>query len=280
MEEKEMKKGMALVAFLAMALMGAIPTASADSYVIAGGVGTKISYVPYTISSPGFYYLAQNLTLAPVNANAITVQADNVTLDLMGFALSGVGKTKDGIVLSGTRSNVEIRNGTLRSFSGKGIYALDARGIRVISLRVRDTAGTGIELGGTDHLVMDCSVKSAGGFGIFAGTGSLVKGNLVMNNTDYGIKAYGGSNVVGNVAASNSVGIAASFFSSVIDNTVANNTSNGISVADNCTVSRNTAYNNTGTGIITGIYCTITNNTTDGLTYGNNSTPVNNTVAP
>jgi hypothetical protein len=275
-----MKKVLAMAALLVVACAGALPAASADSYVIAGGVGIKISYVPYTITSPGFYYLAQNLTLAPVNASAITVQADDVTLDLMGFSLSGTGKTIDGIVLSGVRSNVEIRNGSLRNFSAKGIYALDSRGIRVISLRVGDTAATGIELGGTNHLVMDCSVKSAGGHGIFAGTGSLVKGNLVMNNTDYGIKANDGSNVVSNVAASNGLGIAAARFSSVIDNTVASNTSNGISAADNCTVTRNTAYNNSGTGITTGIYCTITNNTTDGLTHGSNCTIADNTLTP
>ena len=273
---------MAAIAFLAVAFMCALPKASADSYVIPGsGVGTKISHVPYTITTPGFYYLAQNLTIAPIAGNvAITVEADDVTLDLMGFALSGVGKSNDGIVFSGIRSNVEIRNGSLRNFNGKGIYALDAKGIRVISLRVRDTAAAGIELSGTNHLVMDCTVIGAGGHGILAGTGSLVKGNIVINNTDYGIKAYDGSNVVGNVAAANGLGIAAAVFSSVIDNTVANNTSNGISVADNCTVSRNTAYNNTGTGIRTGIYCTITNNTADGLTYGSNCTTADNTETP
>jgi parallel beta-helix repeat protein len=276
-----MKKVMAMVALMAVAFMGALLTANADSYVIASGVGTKISRVPYTITTPGFYYLAQNLTIAPIAGNvAITVEADNVTLDLMGFVLSGVGKSDDGIVFSGIRSNVEIRNGSLRDFNGKGIYALDARGIRVISLRVRDTAAAGIELGGTDHLVMNCSVKSAGGHGILVGTGSLVKGNLVLNNADYGIKAYGGSSLVGNVVASNGLGIAAASFSLVTDNTVANNTSNGIYAADKCTLSRNTAYNNTGTGIATGIYCTITNNTTDGLTYGSNCTTADNTVAP
>ena len=88
-----MKKVMPMVALLAMAFMGALPPASADSYVIAGGVGTKITTLPYTIRTPGFYYLAQNLTYTAIPGNAVTVQADDVTLDLMGFSLTGVGKT-------------------------------------------------------------------------------------------------------------------------------------------------------------------------------------------
>ncbi|MBU4448351.1 MAG: hypothetical protein KKD99_07175, partial [Proteobacteria bacterium] len=56
------------------------------------GVGTKITSVPYTISSPGFYYLGGNLTYSGTGS-AISVDADNVTLDLMGFSLTGAGKS-------------------------------------------------------------------------------------------------------------------------------------------------------------------------------------------
>jgi hypothetical protein len=277
-----MKKVMAMAAFLAVALVGGPPATDAIHIPVGAVAGTKITNVPCTITAPGFYYLAQNLTYAPIPGNAITVQADDVTLDLMGFSLIGIGRTSDGIVFSGIRSNVEIRNGTIRGFSGRGIYASDTgcKGLRIISLRIMGTAATGIDITGTNHLVIDCSVKSAGGHGIYAGLGSLVKGNVVINNTDYGIKAGYGSNVVGNVAAGNSRGIAALPASSVTDNAVSGNSVEGISAADYCTITRNTAYNNTGTGIATGNYCTITNNTTDGLTYGSNCNPVDNTVTP
>ena len=191
--------------------MGQPPATDAIHIPVGAVAGTKITSVPCTITVPGFYYLAQNLTYAPIPGNAITVQADNVTLDLMGFSLSGVGKTSDGIVLSGIRSNVEIRNGTIRGFSGRGVTASDTgcKGLRIISLRVIDTAATGIHIGGTDHLVVDCSVIGAGDHGIYVGVGSLVKCNLFINNTNYGVKADFGSNVVGNVAASNMRGIVA-----------------------------------------------------------------------
>ena len=60
--------------------------------------------------------LAGNLTYSG-STNAITVSADDVTLDLMGFSLtnSGAKGSTYGINLSG-RTNVEIRNGTVRGF--------------------------------------------------------------------------------------------------------------------------------------------------------------------
>ena len=83
-----------LVALLAAVLLsGSAAWAQGDFYVIAGGgppVGTKISSVPYTITQPGFYFLTGNLTYNGAG-NAITVSANNVTLDLMGFSLSHTG---------------------------------------------------------------------------------------------------------------------------------------------------------------------------------------------
>ena len=84
-------------------------------------MGTKISSVPYTITQPGFYFLTGNLTYNGA-LNAITVSANNVTLDLMGFSLSYTGSASqpNGIYMSG-RSNVEVRNGSVTGFY-TGVY--------------------------------------------------------------------------------------------------------------------------------------------------------------
>src|ERR1039458_3298480 len=47
---------------------------------------TPISSVPYTISAPGSYYLTGNLAVS--SGTAITIAANQVTLDLNGFTLS------------------------------------------------------------------------------------------------------------------------------------------------------------------------------------------------
>ena len=47
----------------AVLLNGSPVLADGDFYVVAGGggVGTKITSLPYTIDKPGFYYLGGNL---------------------------------------------------------------------------------------------------------------------------------------------------------------------------------------------------------------------------
>jgi hypothetical protein len=81
---------------IATILLSLTPAAAdSDFYVISGGgaVGTRITSLPRIISAPGFYYLGANFTYTGV-APAITVAANGVTLDLMGFSLSGNGTNK------------------------------------------------------------------------------------------------------------------------------------------------------------------------------------------
>ena len=105
-----------LIALVSLYLLSpAAALADGDIYV-GGPYGTKITSLPYTISTPGSYYLGGNLTYAG-DSDGITVNADNVTLDLMGFTLAytGTGTTYYGIYMQG-RKNVEIRNGTVRGW--------------------------------------------------------------------------------------------------------------------------------------------------------------------
>src|SRR4051794_34078108 len=52
---------------------------------------------PVTISQPGSYKLTSNLTVASPTSNGIVIQADNVTLDLNGFSISGPRAFGNGI---------------------------------------------------------------------------------------------------------------------------------------------------------------------------------------
>ena len=138
--------------------------ADSDFYVVAvgGGVGTKITSLPKTIDNPGFYYVAGNLTCP--SGNGIIVNASDVTIDLMGFRLSG-NSTSHGI--SGSTNNVEVRNGTLSGWN----HAIDMWGTqcRIINLRAQGNS-----------------------YGINLGTngGHVVKGCTLKDNTDTGINAF------------------------------------------------------------------------------------------
>src|ERR1019366_7708233 len=72
---------------------------------------TPISSVPYTISSPGSYYLTATLTNTGVGIDAITINADDVTLDLKGFTLMGGPSAGSAINVPSDHRHVVVRNG-------------------------------------------------------------------------------------------------------------------------------------------------------------------------
>jgi len=197
-----------------------------------------------TISQSGSYYLTQNLS---TTGTCITVTANDVTIDLGGFGLTGNGSAPYGIYWNAsTVSNVEVRNGTIRNFAIgiMGDYGLLSS--RVINVRAIGN-GDGIGLAGNGSLVKDCTVTdSKGSYGIYATLGSTVTGNTVYNNQGIGIDTDSGVTVTGN--------------------TVYKNKSSGIYAGDGVTVMGNTVYNNQEDGIQAGSGSTVTNNTV----YANN----------
>jgi hypothetical protein len=196
-----MKRLGLLAVVLAVLLSSTAAWADGDFYVITGGggaVGTKITSVPYTISNPGFYFLGGNLTYSDTYY-AIIVNADNVTLDLMGFRLSHPGPLAVGTgIYAYGRYNVEIRNGTVSGFE----YGVSCSGaqhrvsnVRAISNRLN------IGLIGKNHLVNACN-GSNGQKGIYVGSGTITN-SVASNNWEYGIEFDGPGSLIGNIANDN-----------------------------------------------------------------------------
>jgi parallel beta-helix repeat protein len=223
---------------------------------------TEITKLPWTITTQGSYIINQNLK---ANWHGIKVQANNVTIDLNGYSISGNNTSGGhGVYMNGC-SNVEIRNGTIRNFGSSGIHEESSSGNshRVINVRVMNNKEDGIRLAGSNHMVKDCTVSGNGSYGIDVFLGCTVSGNTVYNNAYYGIYAGSGSTVSGNTAYSNDdIGINANSGSTVSGNTVYNNGSAGINADSGSTVSGNTARYNGGTGIWAGSGSTVKNNTT------------------
>ena len=188
------------------------------------------SDIPLTINESGSYYFTEDINSADT---AITVAADDVTIDLAGFTLAGPDSgTNYGIYMSG-RSNVEIRNGTVRDFY-YGIYENSSSGLaghRVIDVRALSNGPIGIYLGSKNNLVKDCTASdngtSAAGYvyGIYANAGSTVTGNTAYNNGDsadgdvYGIYLGGDNLVDQNTAYSNGTSAAGSVTNMNLDGT-------------------------------------------------------------
>jgi hypothetical protein len=186
-------------------LSGTAAWADSEFYVIAAGptaVGTKITSVPYEIKNSGFYYLTGNLTYSG-SGNAITVNHDDVTLDLMGFSLtnSGAKGSTKGISMDG-RTNVEIRNGTVRGFQF-GVYESNSAGTKHRAINVRTEGNSsGLYFTGSNHLIKNCNASNNTGTGLGFDSGLII--DCVAFNNGIGILVYGPGNVLCNVAFNNS----------------------------------------------------------------------------
>ncbi|WP_243311981.1 hypothetical protein [Fundidesulfovibrio agrisoli] len=185
-----------------MFVLAASPAFSQANFYVATaippGIGTKIKSLPYTISSPGLYYLGGNLSYSAAG-NAITISSNDVVLDLMGFELLG-NPASHGIRVNS--NSVEIRNGTVRSFdtgisSTTNVYGLHLNNLRAYAGR----NGFDLSVNNSASVVgCDCSGNSEIGVALKAG---LVSGCMAnANGTGYYIS--GAANVLGNSATNNS----------------------------------------------------------------------------
>ena len=185
-----------------------------DTVVASAPIPITQADIPLTISTPGSYYLTEDVTSS---GTAINVAVDDVTIDLAGYAVVGTDSALlyHGIYMNG-RSNVEIRNGTVRDFyNGIYAYGVTSGNHRIINVRVVSNVTGGIVLDGTGHLVKDCTISENGDsafshvYGIRTGTGSTVTGNTISYNGNsashsvHGIHAYNGSTVTGNTVSNN-----------------------------------------------------------------------------
>jgi len=178
--------GSALVACLALSA-----GASADETLICS---RYITVVPVTIHAPGHYCFARDIRTAINAGNAITIEADDVLLDLNGFTLdgtpAGTGTNANGI-FTVDRRHVTVRNGTLRGFFDGvqlGTGGPRVAGITVERLRVDRTAVAIAVRGlGGGHVVRDNVVTNTGG--------STVPGET----NGVGISVEGGADIVNNV---------------------------------------------------------------------------------
>jgi hypothetical protein len=213
------------------------------------------------ITSPGFYRVTANLPAGGGlldNGDCIQVGADDVTIDLAGFELSGIG-IGSGITDDGTeRQETTIRNGTITGFAA-GIdfdTAPDGQQGTVVE-EVRAIAnGIGIRVGRSGIVRHSVVRDNTGVVGIsVAGGGSVVAYNLVSDNGGIGIQADTGAVIIGNSSTFNTGdGISAGGATTVVDNTVVQNGGDGIAVSAavqlaGSVVSGNTAFANTGDGI-------------------------------
>ena len=174
----------------------------------------------FIISQPGSYFLTDNINGAS-GKSGISIQSDNVTIDLNGFTLGLVGSvTTNGIDIPNSQLNIIIRNGIVRGWKN-GVNAASSLNCRLENLAAIGNGAAGFTLAqgafvkgclsasntgdGIDvrdnSTIIDCLSRANGGIGIFTnGNGAAIQTCTADANQGAGINAGSGS-VVADCAA-------------------------------------------------------------------------------
>lgn len=161
---------------------------------------TPISGVPYSITESGSYYLTTNLAST---GHGIVIKTSRVTVDLMGFAITGDGGASDyGIYMFGatnaTLRDVVVRGGAVSGF-GVGVCCEYAQNNRIESLAISDNSDSGVTLNGSSvggqcngNTVCDCTFSFNQFAGVFLnGMNGQCEGNMVRDCAISGAGSYG-----------------------------------------------------------------------------------------
>lgn len=222
-----------------------------------------IASLPFSISAPGSYYVAKDLT-GTTGQHGIIINSSDVSIDLKGFALHGGAGTLDGITVTGPRSRISICNGKLSAWDGVGINTLGAHKVVIMYLQTEDN-GRG-SCGGSDHHVMYMQADGNQTDGIECGDNCvLVDCTCIGTITGPGIKTGDGCKVENCVSSNNAGhGIAAGSGSIVTICTARANGVDGINVGDGCTVKHCTVRANNNDGIEAAAQCLVLENNATG----------------
>lgn len=197
------------LAAIAIAAGAALSGAQAQTMIGGGKVAPSF---PITISQPGSYKLAGNLTV-PAGSSGIVITASNVTLDLGGYAITGgnqcnggwsamtcTGSTNSTGIDAGKAIMASVSNGQVSGF-GTGVSV--AYGSTVSDMRISSISDYGI-LARMGSIVRNTSLFYVRTMGISA-EDSLVE-HVNISFTPTAISAYGGL-VIGSVISNVGTGV-------------------------------------------------------------------------
>lgn len=162
------------------------------------------------IDAPGHYQLAGNLKVADPNTTAIEINADDVTLDLHGFAIQGPTRCQQlpapcwplgggNGIHAVNRSHVTVRNGIVQGMGNYGIY-LESSAVSLDHVVLsRNGRGGAVLFGGA---VSNSAAENNGGDGIF-GIGLKVSRSTLRGNQHFGLAGYAQSSFSNNRLSAN-----------------------------------------------------------------------------
>jgi parallel beta-helix repeat protein len=156
---------------------------AAESYDNCTGF---ISSLPATISTQGTWCLNKDLSTIMTSGDAITIAANNVTLDCNHFKIGGLGagmSTQANGIRAVYQRNVTVRNCNVRGFL-RGVYITYYSGHVVENNRLEQNRLYGIWVWGSGSTIRNNFVVDTGGAqfeaaGIYSMTGGDILGNTI-----------------------------------------------------------------------------------------------------
>ncbi|MEK6642427.1 MAG: hypothetical protein AABZ08_00840 [Planctomycetota bacterium] len=220
---------------------------------------TPITSLPFTISSPGSYYVAKDLT-GTSGQHGIAIASSDVSLDLSGFTLRGIPGSLNGIHVSGSRAKIRISNGIVCNWGGGGINTQSGDKVTIMYAVARDNGDYGVCTNG-DTTVLYMNSNNNQNKGLVIGDRCICKDAECCNNGSDGIMTGSGCKIEDCVTSSNGGnGLAAGIGSMVTICVAQSNTLDGIQAADGCSVIQCTVRANINDGIEVNAQCLVLNN--------------------
>ncbi|MFN0135448.1 MAG: hypothetical protein ACKVS9_04935 [Phycisphaerae bacterium] len=200
----------------------------------------------FRIVSPGSYYVCASL-VGDSGKHGIEVAADGVTIDLNGFALTGVAGSLAGISADNSvRHRVHIYNGAVVGWGLDGISVTlgDSSGMLVERVRAADISGDGISVARDSH-IRACVAEQNGADGISVYYGSMIMDCIAAGNGASGISTLGACVIRGCTARANEYAGINAFEDGLIEScAVVSNLGDGNVVGYDCVVRGNLATGN------------------------------------
>lgn len=211
---------------------GNIVRGNGDNYELASSnqLNLLISEIPELIEWPCSVKLAGTLICTQTDTNGLTINADDVTIDMAGHTLVGPGASSGhGIGQASSNRNLRVFNGKVVNWRGSWSAGVSARGL------------------GSNLSDIQASTNY---YGISTGPGCLLRDSVAANNTSIGIRVDENSVVNRCVARYNGdTGITNGTASAIADCTAFHNGGHGISTDGCCLVHDCIAYANSVDGI-------------------------------
>ncbi|WP_027079581.1 right-handed parallel beta-helix repeat-containing protein [Luteimonas mephitis] len=150
-----------------------------------------IDSVPATISTAGVWCLRKNVSTANTSGNAITISANNVTIDCNDFKIGGLAAgnaSQANGIYSSSRQNVTVRHCNVRGFL-RGISLNGGAGHLVEDNRLDNNLRTGISVSGDNNRVRRNAVYDTSGYGGSGAMTGILAAADIIDNTVAGVVA-------------------------------------------------------------------------------------------